>query len=47
MARWHQFDDLAVLDDDATFRAIGENGQWIFDPDRVALVHGCSFSVGL
>ena len=36
----HQFDDPAVLDDDAAFRAVGQNGQRVLDPDRLCLVHG-------
>src|SRR3979490_1744033 len=40
----HQFDDPAILDHDATFRAVGENGQGILDPDRMLLIHNFNLS---
>src|SRR5882757_5761093 len=40
----HQFDDPAVLDDDATLRPVGENGQGVFDPDRPHWVHNVIIS---
>src|SRR5712692_8980997 len=40
----HQFDDPAVLDDDATLRPIGKNRQGVFDPDRPHWVHNVIIS---
>src|SRR5258707_14972670 len=40
----HQFDNPAVLNDDAALGAIGEDGQRILDPDRPISVHNVTFS---
>ena len=35
----YQFDDLAALDHDAAFGAVGENSEGIPDPDRRCWLH--------
>ena len=43
----HQFDNPAVLDDDAALGAVGEDGQGILDPDRLCGVHYPTFFRGI